>query len=222
MKSGVIDSGNFIGVRVGETRKNQVIVTVETLREGEQTCERRNYSKNHYRRPWNFHTFEIPSGRRSFQRGGGMGAPRGGEGDAPRQKEQEPEQLFDFRATFPLSRGPGNVSKGRLTALIVPVVSLTVYSDFHPVFFLSRPPLLDPCSPFLFFQSLPTRRCSNNCYSTLLLVKQSAERAHLVSQTVIRDSRKTIPRFSTPPSFSLILQTNRSRPTHFVLPPPTA
>lgn len=141
-----------------------------------------------------------------------MGAPRGGEGDAPRQKEQEPEQLFDFRATFPLSRGPGNVSKGRLTALIVPVVSLTVYSDFHPVFFLSRPPLLDPCSPFLFFQSLPTRRCSNNCYSTLLLVKQSAERAHLVSQTVI-DPRQpeNYPSFFHPP-FIFSHPPNESKP----------
>lgn len=37
----VIDPGDSIDAPAGETRKNQVIVTAETPRGGEQTCERR-------------------------------------------------------------------------------------------------------------------------------------------------------------------------------------
>lgn len=50
---------------------------------------------------------------------------------------------------------------------------VTVYSDFHPVFFTRS---------LLCFSNLPTPASSNNCYSTPPLAKQFAERAHLVSR----------------------------------------
>lgn len=166
-----------------ETRKNRVIVTTGTLhalsfsRQPNEVEGRRKYSKNHYRR--NFHTFRNSLGKAFNPREEKMRRSEGERGRRrrrhrlKRQKEQGHERAaFRFPhhfAPFTEGRAP---RKGWLTALIVPVV--TVYSDFHPVFFTRSLPL--------FFQLNLPPGSSNNCYSTPPLAKQFAERAHLVNR----------------------------------------
>lgn len=107
---------------------------------------RRKYSKNHYRR--NFHTFRNSLGKAFNPREEKMRRSEGERGRRrlKRQKEQGHERAaFRFPhhfAPFTEGRAP---RKGWLTALIVPVV--TVYSDFHPVFFTRFLPLFFQLNP---------------------------------------------------------------------------
>lgn len=144
--------GNSIFVDGRDAEESSYRYGWNTPREGclrakgsdEQTHERRNYSKNHYRRSWNFHTFRNFFAK-AFTPDRGKYAAESGEGvfsalclsvlfslffSSPlfsslpfgspfhtvrrrlkRQKEQEHEQLFDFRTTLPLSREPRNAAK---------------------------------------------------------------------------------------------------------------
>lgn len=173
-------AGNSNSSSMDETRKNRVIVgTTGTLHAlslslslDNRTSGGGKYSKNHYRR--NFHTFRNSLGKAFNPREEKMRrseGERGGRRRLKRQKEQRHEQLFDFRTTLPLSQRAELREKVGSLLLLSPVV--TVYSDFHPVFFTRS---------LLCFSNLPTPASSNNCYSTPPLAKQFAERAHLVSR----------------------------------------
>lgn len=151
-------AGNSNSSSMDETRKNRVIVTTGTLhappsfsldnrtRPRTRWGGRRKYSKNHYRR--NFHTFRNSLGKAFNPREEKMRRSEGERGRRrlKRQKEQGHERAaFRFPhhfAPFTEGRAP---RKGWLTALIVPVV--TVYSDFHPVFFTRFLPLFFQLNP---------------------------------------------------------------------------
>lgn len=150
-------AGNSNSSSMDETRKNRVIVATNapcsslflSRQPNEAANEvggRRKYSKNHYRR--NFHTFRNSLGKAFNPREEKMRRSEGERGRRrlKRQKEQGHERAaFRFPhhfAPFTEGRAP---RKGWLTALIVPVV--TVYSDFHPVFFTRFLPLFFQLNP---------------------------------------------------------------------------
>ena len=158
-------AGNSNSSSMDETRKNRVIVTTRTLRallflslstrlrtrwRGEGSIRRIITVETFtpFGIPWEKHSIperrkcgEAKERERERERKRRRGRRR-----LKRQKEQGHERAaFRFPhhfAPFTEGRAP---RKGWLTALIVPVV--TVYSDFHPVFFTRSLPLFFQLNP---------------------------------------------------------------------------